>query len=176
MSKGSLNTGHPRPHGHGPRSGPGPGPPGPTRTRARAGARARTWHGHWHGHGHGYGHAHAHAYSTQRTQHTHTDRTHNTHTTQHTTHNKHTHTHITQQTHSFCVLPNLHEASVYLARRAALTAIRVIGSKHSSPGRLHPACRHASIVAQCSAVRILTQFVRLPIPTWEADTMFQLSA
>ncbi|CAJ1454753.1 unnamed protein product [Effrenium voratum] len=27
---------------------------------------------------------------------------------------------------------------------------------------------HASIVAQCSAVRILTQFVRLPIPTWEA--------
>jgi len=27
---------------------------------------------------------------------------------------------------------------------------------------------HASIVAQCSAVRLLTQFVRLPIPTWEA--------
>lgn len=27
---------------------------------------------------------------------------------------------------------------------------------------------HASIVAQCSAVRLLTQFVRLPIPTWQA--------
>ena len=29
--------------------------------------------------------------------------------------------------------------------------------------------RHASIVAQCSAVRLLTQFVRLPIPTWQAS-------
>lgn len=26
---------------------------------------------------------------------------------------------------------------------------------------------HASVVAQCSSVRLLTQFVRLPVPTWE---------
>merc|ERR1719436_582432 len=26
---------------------------------------------------------------------------------------------------------------------------------------------HASVVAQCSSVRLVTQFVRLPVPTWE---------
>eukprot|EP00928_Gymnodinium_smaydae_P052688 TRINITY_DN3680_c0_g1_i1.p1 TRINITY_DN3680_c0_g1~~TRINITY_DN3680_c0_g1_i1.p1 ORF type:complete len:1109 (+),score=248.65 TRINITY_DN3680_c0_g1_i1:119-3445(+) len=28
-------------------------------------------------------------------------------------------------------------------------------------------CMHASVVASCSSARLLTQFVRLPIPTWE---------